>query len=122
LPLLTTESQSASLPITRTLTLVYVVSLIIALIITVSSVAGLLYRTSIYPAGEPLYSFAATDVINLVVGLPALLGSMWLARRAKLVGLLCWPGALLYSLYVHLSKAMAYRSAYCFCPTSSWSR
>jgi hypothetical protein len=28
-----------------------------------------------------------------------LLGSMWLARRGKLVGLLCWPGALLYVLY-----------------------
>ena len=28
-------------------------------------------------------------------GLPILLGSMWLARRGKLIGLILWPGALL---------------------------
>ena len=29
-----------------------------------------------------------------------LLVSMWLTRRGKLIGLLCWPGALFYVLYV----------------------
>jgi hypothetical protein len=90
------------LPITRDLTLAYVASLVIALLMTVASVAGLLYRTVIYPTDELLLSFLPNDALNLVVGLPILLGSMWLARRGKLIGLLCWPGALFYVLYVYV--------------------
>jgi hypothetical protein len=44
-------------------------------------------------------AFAPVDAFHLGIGLPILLSSMWLARRGKLVGLLCWPGALLYVLY-----------------------
>jgi hypothetical protein len=95
-------SPPASLPITQDLTLAYLVSLAIALLMTVASVAGLLYRTVIYPTDELLLSFIPNDVLNLVVGLPILLGSMWLARRGKLIGLLCWPGALFYVLYVYV--------------------
>jgi hypothetical protein len=47
-----------------------------------------------------------TDLFTLVAGLPLLLGSIWLARRGKLLGLLCWPGALLYVLYVYVSYAI----------------
>jgi hypothetical protein len=69
---------------------------------TVASVVGLLYQTVIYPTDELILSFAPNDALNLVVGLPILLGSMWLARRGKLIGLLCWPGALFYVLYVYV--------------------
>jgi hypothetical protein len=34
-----------------------------------------------------------------MIGLPILRGSMGLARRGKLLGLLLWPGALFYVLY-----------------------
>jgi len=98
--------QSNNLLVTRSLTLAYASSLTIALLMAVASIAGLLYQTHIYPADEAPYTFAATDVINLVVGLPALLGSMWLARRGKLVGLLCWPGRLLYVLFVYIMYAI----------------
>jgi len=100
------KSPSDRLPIKRDLTLAYALSLIAALIMTVASVAGLLYQTVLYPAGEALYSLIATDTINLVVGLPILLGSMWLARRGKLIGLLCWPGALVYVLYIYITNAI----------------
>jgi hypothetical protein len=96
------ESPSDRLPVTRDLTLAYALSLIVALIMTVASVVGLLYQTVIYPVGELLLSFAPSDAFNLVVGLPILLGSMWLARRGKLIGLLCWPGALFYVLYIYV--------------------
>jgi hypothetical protein len=66
------------------------------------SVVGLLYQTVIYPTDELLLSFAPSDALNLVVGLPILLGSLWLARRGNLIGLLCWPGALFYVLYVYV--------------------
>jgi len=111
-----TGSQSAGLPITRDLTLAYAFSFVIALVMTVASAAGLLYRTTLYPAGEPLYAFVATDTLNLVVGLPVLLGSMWLARRGKLIGLLCWPAILVYVLYIHLSKAIGVPFGVLFLP------
>ena len=47
-------------------------------------------------------SFVPNDVVNLAIGLPILLGSIWLARRGKLIGLLCWPGALFYVLYIYV--------------------
>jgi hypothetical protein len=46
----------------------------------------------------------ANDVVNLIIGLPILLGSMWLTCRGSLLGLLSWPGALFYTLY----NAIAY--------------
>lgn len=99
----TNQEHNASLPIKRDLTLAYALSLVVALIMTVASVIGFLYRTVIYPTDELLLSKISLDVFNLVVGLPILLGSMWLARRGKLIGLLCWPGALFYVLYIYVS-------------------
>lgn len=96
------ESRPAGLPITRDLTPAYALSLIIALIMTLASVIGLLYQTVIYPTDELLLSFVPSDGFNLVVGLPILLGSMWLAGRGKLIGLLSWPGALFYVLYMYV--------------------
>jgi hypothetical protein len=95
-------SRSDPLPVTRHLTLAYVVSFVIAIIMAVVSVAGLLYQTVIYPTRELLLSFAPSDWFNLLVGLPILLSSMWLARRGVLIGLLCWPGALFYVLYMYI--------------------
>jgi hypothetical protein len=69
---------------------------------TIASVAGLLNKSSLYPTQELLKTFVSNDVINLFIGLPILLGSMWLARRGKLIGLLCWPGALFYVLYNYI--------------------
>jgi hypothetical protein len=101
------EAPPASLPLTRALTLSYVFSLVVALIMTVASIAGLLYPTRLYPTDELRQSFVANDVVNLLIGLPILLGSMWLARRGTLIGLLLWPGALFYVLYNYMVYAFA---------------
>lgn len=94
-------NNEGTLPIKRDLTFAYLISLVIALIMAVVSIAGLLYGTGIYPGLEVkmLPLFVGQDALNLVVGLPMLLGSMWLARRGSLTGLLLWPGALFYVLY-----------------------
>ena len=102
-----TEALTGSLPLTHPLTLSYVFSLVVALIMTVASVAGLLYPTRLYPTDELRQSFVANDVVNLFIGLPILLGSMWLARRGKLIGLLLWPGALFYVPYNYLVYTFA---------------
>jgi hypothetical protein len=84
------------LPIRRELTLAYVVSVFVALLMTGASVAGLVVGSSLYAPIDPkLFPlFVGQDALNLVLGLPVLLGAMWLARRGSLIGLLLWPGAL----------------------------
>jgi hypothetical protein len=71
------------------------------------SAAGLLYRTTIYPTDELLRTFVPNDIGNLCIGLPILLGSMWLARHGKLIGLLFWPGALFFVMYNYIVYVLA---------------
>jgi len=71
------------------------------------SVYALLHQSAIYPAKELLLSFVPSDVFNLAIGLPILLGSMWLARRGSLIGLLCWPGTLFYFAYMYIPYLIA---------------
>jgi hypothetical protein len=96
------HERNTGLPVRHNLTLLYVLSLIIAVLLTAASVAGLIYPAAIYPTDELLRTFLSNDVVNLVIGLPILLGSMWLARRGRLLGFLCWPGALFFALYNYL--------------------
>jgi hypothetical protein len=103
----TNQDDTRILPVTRELTLAYVMSIIVAVTVTVASVVGLLYRTILYPTEELLLAFALSDAINLAVGLPILLGAMWLARRGRLIGLLCWPGALFFMLYSYTPYLLA---------------
>jgi hypothetical protein len=87
--------------------LIYILSFIIAIFMAAASIAGLLYQTVIYPTDELLQSFLPTDVTVLFIGLPMLLGSMWLTWRGKLIGLLFWPGALFFVLYNYIVYVFA---------------
>jgi hypothetical protein len=109
-------AQSTGLPITRDLSLAYAVSLVIALLVAVAAIAGILFRTAIYPTDELILAYLPVDAFHLVVGLPILLGSIWLARRGKLVGLLCWPGALLYVLYSYITNLVGVPFGVLFLP------
>ena len=84
----------------RDITLAYIISLIVALVMSVVSLTGMLFGNDIYPASQ-VSSNIGTDALNLIVGLPVLLASMWFARRGSLIALLIWPGALFYILYVY---------------------
>ena len=55
------------------------------------SLAGLLFPMATYPSEDLRQSFIANDVVNLLIGLPVLLGALWFARRGKLLGLLALP-------------------------------
>lgn len=91
--------QPISLPIIRDLKMETILSSIIAMLIAAASIAGIIFKTAIYPTDELVQSFLATDVVNLFIGLPMLIGSIWLARRGKWIGLLFWPGTLFFVLY-----------------------
>jgi hypothetical protein len=87
--------------ITRDLRLAYLLSAGVALVMTIVSAAGVIDWGRVYSGIDPslLVLFVGQDALNLIVALPILLGSMWLARRGSLIGLLLWPGALFYVLY-----------------------
>jgi hypothetical protein len=95
------------LPLKGNLSLICILSFLIAILMTVVSVAGLQYRSVIYPTDELIQTFVPNDVVNLFIGLPILLGSMWLAWRGKLIGLLCWAGALFFVFYNYTAYVFA---------------
>jgi hypothetical protein len=95
------------LPITRSLSPAHALSLVIALLMAAASLAGLLFPAGLYPAEALRRTFLSNDVVNVFIGLPILLGSMWAARRGLLLGLLFWPGALFYILYNYLAYTVA---------------
>jgi hypothetical protein len=101
------QRRETRLPLRRDLGLMYAVSLIIALLMAAASIAGLLCRAVIYPADELVRSFVPTDAATLLIGLPVLLGSIWLTWRGELVGLLFWPGALFFVLYNYIVYLLA---------------
>ena len=95
--------QGPPLPIKGDLRLPTALSLLVVGVMAVASLAGWFFSSALYPTEEALQSFAANDIVNLFIGVPILLGSMALARRGKLIGLLFWPGGLLYPLYNYLA-------------------
>ncbi len=79
--------------------LLFALSLLSAALIAVLSLTGLLFQATAYPTEALRRSFVPNDLVNLIVGLPVLLGAMALAWRGRLAGLLFWPGALLFVAY-----------------------
>jgi hypothetical protein len=104
---LETTTNGSRLPTTQGIRMAYVLSLIIAVLMAAASIAGILYPADIYPAEELLAAFVPNDVVNLAIGVPILLGAMWLAGRGRLIGLLFWPGALFYALYNYAAYLFA---------------
>jgi len=68
--------NTSQLLITRQLTLAYLLSLVVALLMAAASLAGLFFQSAIYPTQELNQSFVSNDVVNLFIGMPILLGSM----------------------------------------------
>jgi hypothetical protein len=95
------------LPLTRKLSGAYALSLVVAALMAAASLSGLLFQSTLYPTDDLRQSSVSTDVVNLFIGLPILLGSMALARRGRLVGLLFWPGALFFATYHYIAYAIA---------------
>jgi hypothetical protein len=93
-------SSESHLP-ARRLAIPYALSAIVAVLLLVSSVAGLLFgQRGLYDPATAI-AFLGQDAISLVIGLPLFLGSLWLARRGSVRGLLVWLGTLFYILYAY---------------------
>ena len=98
----THQDKNATLPVKHSLAWLYSLSFLIAALVTVVSIAGIKYHASIYPNEELVRALVPNDAVNLLIGLPILLGSLWLTWRGRLIGLLLWPGALFFASYSYL--------------------
>jgi len=97
------ETPMTRLPTKRDLTLAYVSSLVIAIGIVVASVEGLVVDPGdLSSTSSVVLVSQGADAANLILVVPILLGSLWLARRGSLFGLFLWPGALFYALYAYV--------------------
>jgi len=85
--------------VTGSLRRAYALSWIVVVVTAVASIVGLIVQTTFYPTEELRQAYVINDALNLIIGLPILLVSMWLTQRGRMVGLLLWPGGLLYGVY-----------------------
>jgi hypothetical protein len=92
-----------SIPFTRSPSQSYILSIMVSVLLAAVSLASLLFPSTFYPTTDLRNASIPTDVVNLLIGLPILLGSMALARRGNLLGLLFWPGALLFVTYHYIA-------------------
>ena len=107
-----TSQAHDNLPVKGDLLPIYIFSFLIAILMTVASIAGIQFRADIYSTKGLIQTFVPNDVVNIFIGLPILLGSMWLTWRGKWIGLLCWPGALFFVFYNY--------TAYVFAMSLNW--
>ena len=92
-----------TLPLRQEITRPRVNSFIIAILMTIMSLMGLIFPEFAYKTDTLVQTLFPNDVVNILIGLPFLLGSIWLVGREKLVGLLLWPGALLFIIYNYVA-------------------
>lgn len=95
------------LSITRSLKTCQQLTAVLAVLLLLTSLAALLLADFVYPDAALRRSFLSNDVVNLVIGLPALIIALWLTRRGKFLGLMIWSGALFYITYNFLAGAIA---------------
>ena len=101
------QNSTTKLPITGRLTMPFVCTMAIGVLMIAASVAGVLYSHTFYPADDLRRMFFPNDVVNLSIGLPFLLVSLLLVWRNRLIGLLALFGALLFVLYNYLVYVLA---------------
>ena len=88
--------------ITRGLGLPFLASVAVAAGTAIVSVIGIVQGSELYGTDPPLILVSpGGDLANLIITLPALIAVMWFARRGSFVGLLMWPGAMFYTLYIY---------------------
>ena len=103
----TNQVNRIDLPVKGSLPLLHATSLLIAILMAGVSIAGLRESAVLYPTEELVQTFVPNDVVNLLIGLPVLLSSMWLAWRGKWTGFLLWMGALFFVFYNYTAYVFA---------------
>lgn len=99
-----------SYPLTGSTKTAETLSILIATLMAAASLAALLFPDILYTSEETRQGMLTNDVVNLVIGVPAIIACLILHRRENLIGLLFWPGALFYVTYNSLAATVAFPS------------
>jgi TRAP-type C4-dicarboxylate transport system permease small subunit len=108
--------NTSPLPIKRGLARSYTFSIISGILMTVMSLAGIVFQSALYSPDELRQSFVTNDILNLAIGLPVVLGSVWFARHGKWIGLLLLPGTLFYIVYNYIAYSVAMSQTFLLLP------
>ena len=95
------------LPLKKKLSKTYLTSYLIACLTSIVSISSLFLRDDFYQTEGLIQTFVTNDVINLSIGIPILLLSIFWTKRGKLIGLLFWKGALAFNLYIFITYSLA---------------
>ncbi|MCK5068804.1 MAG: hypothetical protein KAR16_15245 [Bacteroidales bacterium] len=104
------------LPIKGNLKIVYLSTLVLIVLFSALSVTGIVFHKELYPDEALWITFLPNDVVNLLMGLPMISFSLILTRRQKLLGLLCFPGALFYCTYIYATYLLGLPFSVLFIP------
>lgn len=83
------------------------ISVGILLLMTISSILGIVNAEEAYVSDILRDGFVPNDLLNLLLGFPVLLLSLIFAYRNTLLGLLCWAGSLLFVIYIYITYLIA---------------
>lgn len=104
--------KSSSIPITKDISSAYTLSFAVGILTIIASLVSIIFQEMVYPIEEVRHSSVATDIVNILIVLPILFGSMIFTRRGKLIGLLFWPGALFIVTYHYLAYTVGLLSVW----------
>ena len=110
------KPSTQKLPLKGNLKFLFVISWVIAALLTFTILFALLNEELIYPNEEVLLVFLPVDYFHLFLGLPVLVISLFLTQKGSLAGLLCWPGSLLYILYSFVTNLIGVPFGILFLP------
>ncbi|MCP2242357.1 hypothetical protein LX86_001078 [Lentzea aerocolonigenes] len=77
----------------------WLVSVVVAVLMTVSSVVGLCEQSLYQDPLEVVAELRAYDLVTLVLAVPLLVGSLVMSRRGSVGAQLTWLGVLMYAIY-----------------------
>ncbi len=93
---------SQDLPLEGNKSLVWNLSIAVAVLMTLISGLGFLLSNVFYPTPGLLENYLANDIVNILLGLPLFIAALVLIRKGMLLGLLLLPGALVYVIYNYI--------------------
>ena len=106
------DLRQNKLPVKQKLTIYYIFSIIIAILVAGAAFLGIFFSSFVFPTEELRQAYMVTDVSNLTLIIPLLILSICLTLYKKLIGLLFWPGVIMTITYHYI--------AYVFGTPVSW--
>jgi hypothetical protein len=70
------KSANRNLPVVRSLTTLYILTMLITILMTTASLAGLINPGLVYPRDNLRHSYLVNDLLNLIIGVPILVIAM----------------------------------------------